>query len=239
MRQSGKILWREIEDVLSQEISNGVYPEGSRFPREAELALRFGVNRHTIRQALAALRDRGAITIEQGRGMYVRAQRLAYPIRKRTRFTENISRLDQDLRFSGRLLRSWEEPAMPAIARDLEIEPGSPCIAIDDLREIDGEPVSLSTRRFPAPRFDGIAEIFAELRSVTEAVRRYGVEDYHRRLTRAHAREATLEEAAALKIRAGMPVLVVESINVDDAGVPIEFGLARSPGGRFDLVFET
>lgn len=239
MRRSGKILWREIDDVLSEEITRGVYPEGSRLPREVELVRRFGVNRHTIRQALAALRDRGAITIEHGRGMYVRAQKLAYPIRKRTRFTETISRLDQNLRFSGRLLRSWEEPATPAVARDLEIETGSPCIAIDDLREIDGEPVSLATRRFPAARFEGIAEAFEELRSVTQAVRRYGVDDYHRRLTRTHAREATLEEAAALRIRGGMPVLVVEAINVDDADVPIELGVARSPGGRFELVFET
>ena len=39
MRRSGKILWREIEEVLSEDISNGVYPEGSRLPKEAELAL--------------------------------------------------------------------------------------------------------------------------------------------------------------------------------------------------------
>ena len=39
MRRPGKILWREIEEVLSEDISNGVYPEGSRLPEEAELAL--------------------------------------------------------------------------------------------------------------------------------------------------------------------------------------------------------
>ena len=77
MRQTGKILWREIEEVLSQDIVNGVFPAGSRLPKESELALRFGVNRHTIRQALAALRDRGAISIEQGRGTFVKAPRLA------------------------------------------------------------------------------------------------------------------------------------------------------------------
>ena len=239
MRRSGKILWREIEEVLSDEISNGVYPEGSRLPKETELVLRFGVNRHTIRQALASLRDRGAITIEQGRGMYVRASRLAYPIRKRTRYTENISRLGENLRFSGRLLRSWEEPATLAVARDLQIDKGSPCIAFDDLREIEGEPVSLTTHRVPAARFDGIAEAFGELGSVTQAFKRYGIDDYHRRLTRAHCREATLEEAAALQIRDGSPVLVVEAINVDDGGLPIEFGTTRSPGGRFELIYET
>lgn len=239
MRQSGKILWREVEEVLSEDIINGVYAVGSRLPKESELALRFGVNRHTIRQALAALRDRGAISIEQGRGMFVKAPKLAYPISERTRYTENVSRLDQNLRFTGRLLRSWEEPASQTVARDLQIAEGSPCIAFDDLREIDDEPVSITTHRFPAARFEGIAEAFDALRSVTRALKRYGVDDYKRKQTRAHARDATLEEAAALRIPSGMAVLVVEAINVDKDGVPIEFGTTRSPGGRFELIYET
>ena len=239
MRRSGKILWREIEDVLSEDIANGVFAAGSKLPKESELALRFGVNRHTIRQALAALRDRGVISIEQGRGMFVQAPRLTYPISQRTRYTQNISRLDQNLRFSGRLLRHWTEPASKSIAHDLEIEEGATCVAFEDLRQIDDEPVSLTTHRFPAARFQGIAEAFDELRSVTQALKRFGVDDYQRRLTRAHAREATLEEAAALGVRDGMPVLVIEAINIDDAGTPIEFGTTRSPGGRFEVVFET
>ena len=97
----------------------------------------------------------------------------------------------------------------------------------------------MTTHRFPAVRFEGIAEAFGELCSVTQALRRYGIDDYKRRLTRAHAREATLEEAAALHIRDGMPVLVVDAINVDEDGVPIEFGTTRSPGGRFEVVYET
>ena len=239
MRQSGKILWREIEEVLSDDIVNGIYPAGSRLPKEAELALRFGVNRHTIRQALAALRDRGAISIEQGRGMFVRAPRLAYPISQRTRYTENISRLDQKLRFSGRLLRKWAEPAGEHVARDLDISEGQTCVAFDDLREINDEPVSLTTHRFPAARFEGIADIFEELGSITQSLKRFDVDDYQRRFTRTHAREATLEEAAALQIRHGAPVLVVEAINVDEGGVPIELGVTRSQGGRFEVIFET
>lgn len=237
MRQSGKILWREIEEILSEDIANGVYAADSRLPKESELAVRFGVNRHTIRQALAALRDRGAISIEQGRGMFVRAPKLAYPISQRTRYTENITKLN--LKLTGKLLRQWEEQATPKIAHDLGLATGTACVAFEDLREIKDEIVSLTTRHFPADRFAGIADAFDELGSVTAALEALGVTDYKRRLTRVHARGATLEEAAALQIPNDTAVLVVETVNVDSDGVPIERGCARSPGGRFELIYET
>ncbi len=237
MRKPGKILWREIEEVLSEDIANGVYKAGDRLPKEAELALRFGVNRHTIRQALAALRDRGAITIEQGRGMFVKVPKLAYPVSERTRFTENIAKLD--LKVRGKLLRQWEEQASPQIAEDLAIAPGTPCVVFDDLRDIDGEVVTLTTRYFPAERFAGIADAFDRLGSVTAALKDLGIDDYTRRWTRVHARGATLEEAAALRVPSDFAILVVDTVNVDSDGVPIERGSNRSPGGRFELVFET
>ena len=137
------------------------------------------------------------------------------------------------------MLRHWTEAATQQVARDLLIDEGALCVAFDDLREIDDEPVSLTTHRFPASHFSGIAEAFGELRSVTQALKRFAVDDYRRRLTRTHAREATLEEAAALRIRDGSPILVVEAINVDGSGQPIELGITRSPGGRFEVIYET
>ena len=64
MRRPGTLIWREIEEALSSDIAAGIYPAGGRLPVEADLADRFGVNRHTVRQALAALQERGAISIE-------------------------------------------------------------------------------------------------------------------------------------------------------------------------------
>jgi GntR family phosphonate transport system transcriptional regulator len=237
MRKTGSLLWREIEEALGQEIASGVYPAGVRLPIEADLATRFGVNRHTVRRALSALQERGAISIEQGRGTFVQAPKLAYPISQRTRYAENIAKLN--LTLTGRLLRSWQIPATEALARDLNISEGDPCLAFDDLRDIDGDPISLTTHHFPAKQFTGLDAAFAEVRSVTEALKRFGVQDYTRQLTRVHARGASLDEAAALRIPHGAPTLVVEAVNVDEAGVPIEYGSTRSAGGRFELVYET
>jgi GntR family phosphonate transport system transcriptional regulator len=36
-----------------------------------------------------------------------------------------------------------------------------------------------------------------------------------------------------------MPVLVTEAVNVDTAGRPLEFGIARFAGSRVQVVIET
>jgi GntR family phosphonate transport system transcriptional regulator len=64
VRRPGTLIWREIEEALSSDIAAGIYPAGGRLPVETDLADRFGVNRHTVRQALAALQERGAISIK-------------------------------------------------------------------------------------------------------------------------------------------------------------------------------
>ena len=69
VRGSGVSAWRQIADALRDEIASGVLAAGERMPTEAELALRFGVNRHTLRRALAALAADGLVRADQGRGM--------------------------------------------------------------------------------------------------------------------------------------------------------------------------
>jgi GntR family phosphonate transport system transcriptional regulator len=50
----GVALWRRIADALEQSIAQGTFQAGSKLPAETEIAERFGVNRHTVRRAIAA-----------------------------------------------------------------------------------------------------------------------------------------------------------------------------------------
>ena len=58
-RQTGVALWRQIADLIRLSISNGDYDQTGMAPPETVLAGQFGVNRHTVRSALAALADEG------------------------------------------------------------------------------------------------------------------------------------------------------------------------------------
>jgi len=54
-------------EQLATAIRLGVYPTGSTLPPERELAIRFGVSRATLREAMAALRQAGLVETTRGR----------------------------------------------------------------------------------------------------------------------------------------------------------------------------
>lgn len=62
----GLPLYLQVSATLRTAILRGVYPIGSRLPTEDELCRRFGVSRHTIRDALRQLRADGLITSRPG-----------------------------------------------------------------------------------------------------------------------------------------------------------------------------
>lgn len=236
MRPAGVTVWREIEEALTREIADGVHPAGAKLPIERDLAAKFGVNRHTVRRALSSLQDKGLISIEPGRGMFAKSNRLSYPVGKRTRFSENVAHLSKYVK--GRLLNTWHLAAPEKIAADLDVEIGATLVAIDDLRVLDSEPITLTTHYFPLPRFADLPVIFAETGSITKSLHELGVKDYTRRLTRVHAKEASDHEADLLQGSRGFPVLVVEVINIDASGHPIEYGYSRSLAGKMEMVFD-
>ena len=64
-------IWQSIAQSLQSEIAQGHYAAGDKLPTEAELALRFGVNRHTVRHALADLAQGGLVHARRGAGVFV------------------------------------------------------------------------------------------------------------------------------------------------------------------------
>ena len=61
--------------ALTQEIIAAVHPVGGRFPTETELQARFGVGRHTIREALKMLTEQGLVGRRRKTGSVVLSQR--------------------------------------------------------------------------------------------------------------------------------------------------------------------
>ncbi len=62
-----KLLNVKIAEQLNHEIRNGVYPVGSYFPSEKEIAARFSVAQMTIRHALSLLEKKGMILRQHGK----------------------------------------------------------------------------------------------------------------------------------------------------------------------------
>jgi DNA-binding FadR family transcriptional regulator len=64
-------LYRQIADLISARIDQGLFPIGTRLPRERELAQQLGVSRTSVREALIALEVSGKVTIRVGYGAQI------------------------------------------------------------------------------------------------------------------------------------------------------------------------
>ena len=234
-RSSGIALWRQIEESIAGDIRARVFKPGDRLPTESVLAARFGVNRHTLRRAIAALQQAGLIRVEQGRGTFVQEDVVDYRVGKRTRFSENIA--SRQRQPGGRMLQAREAPAEPEVAEALGVVNGERMLVIEMLREVDGIPLSVSTHSFPKARCEGLVEALERSGSLTQALFSIGIKDYTREQTRVTTRLPTAQEARLLSQSRGQPVLVSESVNVDPGGIPIEYTVARFAGQRIQFVF--
>ncbi|OZI39731.1 GntR family transcriptional regulator [Bordetella genomosp. 5] len=65
-------LYRQIADQLRLLIEAGEFREGARLPPERDLALKLGVSRPSVREALIALEVEGWVEVRMGSGIYVK-----------------------------------------------------------------------------------------------------------------------------------------------------------------------
>lgn len=236
-RKTGVALWKQIQDWLEYRIREGELPAGERLPTESELARQFGVNRHTVRRALALLEEKDLIRTTQGSGSFVREREIGYQLGGRTRFSDNILRHDRTPR--GELLESRIVPATTIVATALGLETGMEVIVLETAGEADGIRICVATAYFSAIRFPGLDRIFRETGSVTRSLLTYGVDDYHRHSTQVFARMPTARDARLLRQSRNVPVLVTEGINVDPQGRPVEYCETRFCAERVRFVIGT
>jgi GntR family phosphonate transport system transcriptional regulator len=233
---SGVALWRQVADGIERGIANGSFAAGEKLPGETEIAETYRVNRHTVRRALAALAERGLVRAERGSGTYVEAQKLAYPLRSRTRFSEIVGAGGQEPR--GQLIDASQDVATRELARALGLKTGEPLIRIEALRSADRTPICISTTWLSAERFPDAGGVFASVRSMTKLLAHYGIRDYRRASTKITAAIADATDAARLDLALGRPVLVVDATDVDTNGTPLVTKRSRFAAERVEFLVE-
>jgi GntR family phosphonate transport system transcriptional regulator len=236
IRGNGAVLWRQVYDGIEKDIASGFYTPGDRLPSENRLAKELSVNRHTVRRAMAALDADGLVRIERGRGSFVREPIIHYPVSKRTRFSENLS--SQKRTPNNVLILAVEVEADSLVAAALKITPGEIVTQITSAGEADGRRISYAHSYFPQTMFPGMSAIYGQLRSVTLTLKHFGVDDYQREKTRIISRMPTANEAKELGQPKTRPVLITESINVDNSGTPVEFGISLFASDWVQLLIE-
>ena len=221
----------QIEVALETAIERGRLSPGDRLPAERALAERYGVSRMTLRQALGALERRGRLVRSKGRygGTFVAEPKLELT---------GTSALSDQLRGLGlaagaRVLSARERDAAPD-----EVELGPRVYAIERVRLANGEPVALERGAYSVDAFPGLLDGPLE-GSLYDLIRaRYDAVPVraHERLEPALAHP---EEAAALEIERGAPVMLVERTAYCATGRPVEHSRDVFRGDRTTVVWES
>jgi len=205
------VKYAEISAQIERAISSGSLSPGDRLPPERALAEEHGVSRMTVRQALQTLEALGLVRRAIGRngGSFVAEPKLEREVgtlggRTFSGLSEQLAR--QGVVAGARVLSAAEEGEVIEIVR---------------VRLADGEPFALERSSFPSDRFRGLLDL-----DLTGSL--YDLLGEHfdaapvRAVERIEPVLADVDEAAALGLRVGAPLMLVDRVAYDDAGAPVE-----------------
>ncbi|WP_165922255.1 GntR family transcriptional regulator [Pseudonocardia endophytica] len=125
---------RRLRDLLRAAIAGGRFPDG-RLPGEGELMVGFGASRSAVRGALSLLHDEGLVSPLTAPGTFraVRQPR-TLPAVVPTAASVHTRLLDRTGIAAPAPLAAW-----------LGVPAGAPCLRIEFVTEVDGEPTAVET----------------------------------------------------------------------------------------------
>jgi GntR family transcriptional regulator len=229
---AAKPLYEQIKAYLLRQIESGAYQPGQRIPSERALSEALGVNRLTVKKALADLVQTGYLSVQIGKGTYVNRRTFDLQLETLTSFTDEMTRRGK--RPSSHVLSVGVQPSSAPDARILQIAAGDPVVQLVRLRLADDVPMAIERAQVVAARCLGITERHDFAReSLYEILRQeYGIQ-----LIRAEqsiaARRATLDEARWLAIAPGDPILHMTRLTYAADGQPIEYVDSAYCGARY------
>jgi DNA-binding GntR family transcriptional regulator len=222
-----------LSEILAAEIGSGMYPVGGKFPTEQDLQKRFGVGRHTVREALKTLSDQGLLGRRRKLGTHVLARRpfahYAHTIRDVRGLFDFAGDTYLDIRMEG--------SAVPSEALAGQALAGERWQRVAGVRHTakSGEPLCWSEifvpAKYPLDR--------AAIRQGRRAIYEYCMEVYGIRLDHVQQEvRATILPVRVAELLAAEPessALLVTRRYVDEAGSIFEISVNLYPSDRYSV----
>ena len=228
--EPGQPLYVEVAQRIAHEIVRRDLRPGDRLPPERTLCRELGVSRLTLRRALLALADEGAVESDAGRGWFVGGGLLSEPPNALLSFTRMAA--SRGLTSSARVLTARVRPATIDEAEALHLAPGADVFELERLRLLDGIPVAVDRSRVPLQRAPSLPEHDWTRESLYRVLEEVGVvpvrASYSVEAVAADARHAEL-----LGLPVGAPLLLAQQVTFDQDQRPFELGRMAYRGDRY------
>lgn len=228
----------QISAWLRELIQNGRYRPGEKLPSEVALSQVCGVNRNTLRQAIAELAAIGLLRKEKGTGTFVAARapvELRHKLERILSFTDLMR--DSGVEEKTKILSKRIETASQHIAKALFLGPSKKVILVRRVRAGDGIPLIYEESYLPRDIFDGIQEM-------NLAGSMYKIMTDHFKATLARSKQTisgvNLNQriASILELPKNSAGIFIESLTFDENSIPIELLYSYHRGDRYKLEIE-
>jgi GntR family transcriptional regulator len=213
--------YRQLAEILREDIAAGRLKAGQRLATEFELMDRFGVSRTTVRQTIARLQREGLISVHRGKGTFVAATKIEPELSALTGFVEDMQALG--LSASAKVLGIANEKCSAPVAEALKLREGELVTRITRVRLAEGVPVSFEYSYLPLEFGQRVAQENLEVWPIFALFEdKYGV-PLGEASYRVEAGAASRVVADALDLSRGAPVLAIERTTYSVDGVPVDF----------------
>jgi len=226
----------QLMEIIQGKITDKIWKPGSQIPSEMDLCEIYKVSRTVVRQALKELEIAGVIVKRKGVGSFVAKKKISEGlIQKLTGFYQDM--VERGLTPVTKVLHQRVIPCPDSVAEYLEVKPGEEVIDIKRLRFINNEPIQLVTTYIPLHICPSLAEVDLTNRSLYEYMEKTCAIKLSRGKRFLESVLATKEEAELLGIKKGAPLLMLDSISYNAAGLVIEYypALHRGDRSRFEV----
>ena len=235
-RHSAAPMYDQLRQLIIDGIARDGLQPGDPLPGEHRLCERYGISRTVVRQALAQLEHEGLVERVKGKGTFVSRPRTSESlVHTLVGLYDDVARRGGHVRSD--VLRHEREDADDEVAAALEVPVGTPVVALERLRHVDGEPWSLSTTWMPDDVGAVTLGVDMSEASLYRLLDEHGIHASHG-VRSAEATVATHEQAQHLGVSAGSALLRLRSISRDADDRPIEFFIAHHRGDRSRFEFQ-
>ncbi len=226
-------LYLQVQDALLDEIMQGVYKPGERFPTETELMKKYSVSRITVRNALEELEKKNYIARFRGRGSFVGQKKIIRPISKVLGFTEMCQ--EMGLHPGAKTMKCQLEDASEDDANQLDIPVDSKVLVIERIRFADDVPVSFEINRFNE-KYDFLLYENLNDNSLYKLVEQKAGISFATSQKTIELTYASYEVSKYLQIPINSPLLQISSVVCSMNGEKAYISLQLVRGDKFKLI---
>ncbi|KRL02788.1 GntR family transcriptional regulator [Liquorilactobacillus capillatus] len=227
-------IYIQIHNDIKRSIEAGKWEIGDQIPSERELAVKFGVSRMTLRQAIQTLADEGILERRIGAGTYVARQKVQEKMSGVTSFTE-LTKAQGKVPSSKTISYHVATPSLSEREK-LELDEKDLVLRMERIRYADDTPICFEVATVPQELVKEYSkkQVTSSLYRVLEES---GYAIGHAEQT-VSAMLASERIADYLEIKRGDAILRLRQITELSNKQPFEYVRTQYVGSRFEFYLE-